>query len=96
LEAALDDAEGTDFDGDAVSVGDDLIDVRRDAAARGNDAHEVEGISTAHQDGLLRGRLATNGAEGLNRRGKSELLADETHDEAAAANLAPRLQATRR
>src|SRR5437870_2938357 len=66
---------------------------RREQLTGREDADEVQGIGAAHGDELTGGLLAPHRAQRSHRLGKRVLLSREPAHEAAAPDLAPRLEA---
>src|SRR6185369_1954248 len=79
-------------DRDAVAERYDFTRCGRHPCAWNQDADEVQGVGSRHDRGFGGVVAAADGAEGFDGFGERELLADEAGDEAAAADLAARLE----
>src|SRR2546426_7833643 len=81
-------------DGDAVTVQNPVRREPGDGVARRDDADEVEWVGAAHGDERSARLVAPHRPKQSDRLGKRVLLAREAADEAAATNLATRLEST--
>src|SRR5207249_11680662 len=95
-EAAQHRAQLARFHRRAVAEGDHLVRHGREARAGHEDADQVERIRGGPPPGLRLLRAPPHRAQRLHRLGERELLADQSGDEAPAADLAARLERAER
>src|SRR5688572_2242114 len=93
LQATEDAAKWPDLDRQAVLIGDHLIRIGRNPCTGRKYSHQVQGIRGRNDKRLLFVISAAFGSKFLNCNRQGKLFADETVNEAAAANLAACFQA---